>query len=72
VRESVGLTMADVEKLTRDLARTRCQPRFRVTKSRLSGIEDEGRVPSIFALHALAVTYKADTRDLLRLYGIPI
>jgi transcriptional regulator with XRE-family HTH domain len=65
LRESVGLTMGDVEKLTRQLARTLRDPLLRVSKSRLSDIETKGRVPSIFCIYALAMAYDTDIRTLL-------
>lgn len=60
--------MADVEKLTRELARKRRDPRLRVPKARLSDIETKGRTPSIYCLYALATIYDMDIRRLLAFY----
>jgi len=55
--------------LTERIARFRRNPKLRVPKSRLSGIEIEGRTPSIYCLSALATAYACDIRKLLQFYG---
>ncbi len=70
-REKHGLTLRDVQEITTKLARRRHDPRLRITVSRLSDIEAQGRVPSIYCLAALAFAYGEDMRGLLRLYGVP-
>lgn len=68
LRQRTGLSLSDVEKLTRELARKRRDPRLRVPKTRLSDIERKGRIPSIYCLHALASAYDSDIRKLLAFY----
>ena len=70
LRQRTGLSLTDVEKLTRKLARKRRDPRLRVPKARLSDIEAKGRIPSIYCLHALASAYDSDIRSLLGFYGL--
>jgi transcriptional regulator with XRE-family HTH domain len=69
LRLAKRLTMSDVQALTEEVARSRHNPRFRVSKTRLCGIEIQGRTPSIYCLHALASVYETDLRTLLRFYG---
>lgn len=69
LRQSKRLTISDVQDLAERLAKARRNPRFRVPKSRLSGIEIKKRIPSIYCLYALAVAYGCDVRKLLRFYG---
>jgi transcriptional regulator with XRE-family HTH domain len=70
LRESLGLSLSEVECLTRELARTRHDGRLRVLKSRLSEIETRGRTPNIRCLYALARAYRYDVRKLLGFYGL--
>ena len=69
LRLSRQLTLSDVQEFTKQLARSRRNRRFRVSRTRLSGIEIHGRTPSIYCLYALAVAYGCDSRKLLRFYG---
>jgi len=62
--------MAEVEDLTRELARNRRNPRLRVPKGRLSEIETKGQIPSIYRLHALAMAYDTDLSTLLGFFGL--
>ena len=70
LRESLGLSMSDVEQLTRELAALRRIPRLRVPKARLSDIETKARTPGIHCLYALARAYRCDVRKLLGFYGL--
>jgi len=70
LRESLGLSMSDVEQLTRELAILRRNPRLRVPKSRLSEIETAKRTPGIHCLYALARAYGCDVRKLMGFYGL--
>ncbi len=63
-------TMSEVERLTRELAAVRRNPRVRVPKGRLSDIETKGRTPSIHCLFALAQAYRCDVRKLMGFYGL--
>ena len=70
LRENLGLSMSDVERLTRELAAVRRNPRLRVPKGRLSDIETKGRTPGIHCLYALARAYGCDVRKLMGFYGL--
>lgn len=68
IRESLGLTVRDVEAATTTLAEAHSNPEYAIVISQISDIETKGRVPSIYRLHALSVVYRRDIRDLLSLY----
>ena len=70
LRESLGLSMSEVERRTRELAAVRRNPRLRVPKGRLSDIETKGRTPGIHCLYALARAYGCDVRKLMGFYGL--
>ncbi len=70
LRESLGLTLTEVERLTRELANHRRNPRLAIPRSRLSEIETRGRTPSIYTMHSLAFAYRSDIRKLLAIYGL--
>jgi transcriptional regulator with XRE-family HTH domain len=70
LRESLGLSLSEVERLTRELATMRRNPRLRVPKSRLCEIETAKRTPGIHCLYALAQAYRCDVRNLMGFYGL--
>ncbi len=70
LRESLGLTLTEVERLTRELASGRRNPRLAIPKSRLSETEMMSRMPSVHTLYALSVVYRCDIRKLLGFYGL--
>lgn len=70
LRTDSRLTLRDVENLSTILARKRGNWRFRVPPSRLSAIENDGMVPSIHRIAALAIIYQLDMDVILRIYGI--
>jgi transcriptional regulator with XRE-family HTH domain len=69
LREELGLAIGEVQRRTKRRAEVRKSPELMVWKSRLSDIETTGRTPRIYALSALAQTYRIDVRRLFRLYG---
>jgi transcriptional regulator with XRE-family HTH domain len=71
LRARAGLTLQQVEDLSKQLACFLRDGRWRTAKSRLCDIETRGRMPGIHCLAALAFAYSVDVRDLLELYGIP-
>lgn len=72
VREQIGLTLRDVEVASTLLAEARGIEEFIINPSRLSDIETKGVVPSIYRLYVLAVIYRADFAELLKLYGVDL
>ena len=72
MREKLGLTMRDVENASEKLARKRGSVDYFVPISRLSDVETKGVTPSIYRIYALAVIYRCDFREMLRLYGVDL
>lgn len=72
IRDSLGLTMRDVENASVIISRQRCSPEYVIPPSRLSDIETKGVVPSVFRFYCLAAIYHRPSRELLRLYGIDL
>ncbi len=70
LRESLGLSIRDVWKLSEQVADGKHSRDFRIPPSCLSLIERKGKVPSIYRLHSLAHAYNTSMRKLLSLYGI--
>ena len=69
-REGLGLTMRDVRDMSRQIARSLRNPDYLVSPSRLSDIEDKGRTPNLYRLHALSLVYDCRVEKLMRFYGI--
>jgi len=72
MRESVGLTLRDVELASSNFAESRGLEEFALPSSRLSDIESKGLLPSIYRLYVLSVLYRVSWTELLRLYGIDL
>lgn len=72
LREKLGLTMRDVETASERLAHKHGNEEYIVPISRLSDFETKGVTPSIYRLYSLAIIYRKDFRQLLRLYGVEL
>ncbi len=72
LRERVGMTLRDVEEASTRLAQAREIEDYVMNPSRLSDIETKGVIPSIYRLYALAMIYRADLAEILKLYGIDL
>lgn len=64
------MSLEEVHELSRKLVRVRRNSAFLIPKSRLSQIESQGAIPSIYKLYALSVIYRAPLRKLLAFYGL--
>lgn len=69
-RESLGLTMRDVQDMSRQISKAMRNPDYVVSPSRLSDIESKGHTPNLYRLHALALVYDRPIRALLKFYDI--
>ena len=69
-RESLGLTMRNVHGLSKQIAKSLRNSDYLVAPSRLSDIEDKGRTPNLYRLHALSLVYDCRVEKLLKFYGI--
>lgn len=72
VRERLGLTYRDVERISYELAARRGRPEFVLHISRLADIENHDVVPSLHKLYTLAVAYHLSPLDLLSWYEVPL
>lgn len=72
LRESLGLTMRDIETASERIARKRNNEEYFIPISRLSDFETKGMIPSIYRLYSMAVIYRRDMRELLSWYGIDL
>ena len=70
LRESLDLTMRDVRDATKKIAKSLRNSDYIVLPSRLSDIEDKGKTPNLYRLHALSLAYSCRVEKLLKFYGI--
>lgn len=70
IRESLGLTMRDVENASVIISQRRRGQEYLIPPSRLSDIETKGIVPSMFRFYCLSAIYHKPAEELLQLYGI--
>jgi hypothetical protein len=71
-RERLNLKFRDVEQASQIIAERRGNPEFAVLISRLSDIENQGTVPSIYKLYSLCCIYRVDLHEALGWYGVPV
>ena len=69
-REGLGLTMREVHHLSKKIAKPLRNSDYVVSPSRLSDIEDKGKTPNLYRLHALSLVYDCRVQRLLRFYEI--
>ena len=72
VRETLGLTMRDVEIASERLARKHDDEEYLISESLLSDFETKGIVPSVHRLYALAVIYRRQFDEVLNWYGVDL
>ncbi len=70
IRESLGLTLREVETRSRRIAQVRENVEYQITTGRLSHVENSNSLPSLYKLASLSEIYKTSYADLLRLYGV--
>ncbi len=71
VRERLNLKFRDVEQASQLIAERHNNQEFAVLISRLSDIENQGTLPSIYRLYSLCCIYRLDLYEVLTWYGIP-
>lgn len=71
-RERLNLKFRDVETASQMIAERRGHPDFAILISRLSDIENQGTVPSIYKLYSLCCIYRLDLHEVLSWYGVPV
>ncbi len=71
-RERLGLKFREVEQASQLIAEKHKNPEFVINLSRLSDIENQGTLPSIFRLYSLCAIYRLDLNEVLGWYGVPV
>jgi transcriptional regulator with XRE-family HTH domain len=72
LRESLRLTLRDVETLSYRIAAEHQRPEFAMPFSRLFAIEAKGVVPNIYRLYSLSAIYGFEFGELLGWYGVDL
>lgn len=72
IRERLGLTYRDVERISFELAARRGRSDFVLHISRLADIENHNAVPSLHKLYTLAVVYHLNPLELFGWYDVPL
>lgn len=70
LRERLGLGVRDVQQASALIAAEEENPEFYISAARLSQIENECSVPSIFKVFSLSAIYGMDFIELLKKYGL--
>ena len=70
LRETLGLTMRDVQDVSKKIAKSLRNSDYAVSPSRLSDIEDKGKTPNLYRLHSLSLAYNCRVEKLLKFYEI--
>jgi hypothetical protein len=71
-RERLDLKFRDVEQASLLIAEKHGNSEFAVLISRLSDIENQGNIPSMFRLYSLCCIYRLDLIEVLEWYGVPV
>jgi len=66
----MNLTLMQVEAASLEIADAERNYEYVVSAARLSQIENEGSLPSLYKFYTLAVVYKMSIEEMLGLYGI--
>jgi hypothetical protein len=69
-RERLALTMRDVHRLSKQIAKSLRNPDYIVSPSRLCDIERKGATPNLYRVHALSLVYDCSVEKLLKFYGV--
>lgn len=71
-RERLDLRFRDVELASQQIAQRHGNNEFIVLISRLSDIENQGTLPSIYRLYSLCCIYRLDLTEVLTWFGVPV
>lgn len=71
-RERLNLKFRDVVQASQDIAERYGNPEFGILISRLSDIETQGTLPSLYRLYSLCCIYRLNLNEVLGWYGVPL
>jgi transcriptional regulator with XRE-family HTH domain len=72
IRERLGMTYRDVERISMEIAARRGRPDFILHISRLADIENHGVIPTIHKIYTLAAVYHLNPVQILAWYEVPL
>jgi len=72
LRETLGLTLRDVESGSSEIAARHGNQEFFIPFSRLSEIETKGILPSLYRIYTLAAIYQCDYRTICAWYQVDL
>lgn len=72
IRERLGLTYRDVERISYELAARRGRSDFVLHISRLADFENHNAIPSLHKLYTLSVVYHLNPLELFSWYDVPL
>ncbi len=70
VCEKLGLSMRDVHRVSKQIAKSLGNRDYIVSPSRLCDIESKDATPNLYRVHALSLVYDCRVEMLLKFYGI--
>jgi transcriptional regulator with XRE-family HTH domain len=71
IRERMGLSARDVERISHNLARERHNPFLALSRTWITDVETGRFVPGSFKMASLAEIYGMDLYEIHKLYGLP-
>ncbi len=72
IREEHGLTLKDVEEQSQRLAEKTQIMDYLITAGRVSQVENNNSLPSVYRLATLSFIYKLPLTEMFHIYGIDI
>ncbi len=72
IRQEHGLTLKEVEKLSRCLAKKTQIMDYLITAGCVSQVENSNSVPSVYKLATLSFIYKLTLTEMFHIYGFDI
>lgn len=72
IRERLGLSVRQVERLSRIIADARKSKEYSISHGWLTKLEKEQSIPGVHTLFSLSVIYRTSFAELLSLYDIPL
>jgi hypothetical protein len=72
IRESLNLTLRDVDTFSQAICDRRKSQEYRLNISRLSEIENHSVVPSMYRIYSLCAIYRQDYAEVLNWYGVAL
>lgn len=72
IRERLGLTTREVEEASQNILVAEKNGDFLISNARLTQIENDGSMPSIYKIYSLAAIYRLKLEEILQLYGVEV